>query len=294
MVKKLTTLSLVFAVLLSCFAGCGANRKEDSTQPQQSAGYVQEEISVPLEDGYSQDMVMLPDGRLWMAVNSTDGKSAVLLTSNEARTEWEKTEALPDEVLASGGVWSVTLSDLGEMYVITCKGDGEETPRTFRYWYQAPGANIKEVTLHAADMEFDEHTMLFEAEFIAEGTVLQSVMDSSMRQIDLRTGEISENKDDRFCCFAGQGVGEAHGFRFRRGFGIRIHNFHLRLRYRRGGRGRFSPTAANQSKSHCQRKCQRYPSFHAFSSSLGSLFILFSPVLGFRTQPSGPFPDQKV
>ena len=113
MVKKLTILSLVFAVLLSCFAGCGANRKEDSTQPQQSAGYVQEEISVPLEDGYSQDMVMLPDGRLWMAVNSTDGKSAVLLTSNEARTEWEKTEALPDEVLASGGVWSVTLSDLG-------------------------------------------------------------------------------------------------------------------------------------------------------------------------------------
>lgn len=197
MVKKLTTLSLVFAVLLSCFAGCGANRKEDSTQPQQSAGYVQEEISVPLEDGYSQDMVMLPDGRLWMAVNSTDGKSTVLLTSNEARTEWEKTEALPDEVLASGGVWSVTLSDLGEMYVITCKGDGEETPRTFRYWYQAPGANIKEVTLHAADMEFDEHTMLFEAEFIAEGTVLQSVMGSSMRQIDLRTGEISENKDDK-------------------------------------------------------------------------------------------------
>ena len=197
MVKKLTILSLVFAVLLSCFAGCGANRKEDSTQPQQSAGYVQEEISVPLDEGYSQDMVMLPDGRLWMAVNSTDEKSTVLLTSNEARTEWEKTEALPDEVLASGGVWSVTLSDLGEMYVITCKGDGEETPRTFRYWYQAPGEAIKEVTLHAADMEFDEHTMMFEAEFITKGKVLQRGEDSSMREIDLTTGEIGENKDDK-------------------------------------------------------------------------------------------------
>ena len=194
MFKKIMAACLAFTGLFSCLTGC--SRKQETGQLEsynRSAGsYVQQEITIPV-DGYSQDMVMLPDGRLWLAIQSKDASSAVLLTSDITRSKWEKIEPLPDKVLNSGKIWSITLSNLGELYVITYYGDGKENPYQFQPWYQAPGTVIKEVHFHGSDLEYDSFTRLFESEFVAEGTVLQSV-EGGMREISLTTGEVSENK----------------------------------------------------------------------------------------------------
>ena len=202
MVKKLIALALALTGLIGCLSGCGKN-KEPSPEKMEGGSknntssvgsYVQEEIPIPV-DGYPQDMVMLSDGRLWAAI--TNEGTATLLTSNPERTDWEKKESLPEEMLNVGKLWTMAISEWGELFAVTYTGDGENEAYQFRVWYQDSTGAVKELELHGSDIDFSKETMLFEAEFIDQGRVLATLEYPGLWEIDLKTGEISENKDDK-------------------------------------------------------------------------------------------------
>lgn len=203
MVKKVIALALVLTGLLGCFSGCGKEETPELEElPNQSGGstgdvvgsYVQEELPLPAE-GYPQDMVMLPDGRLWVAVQNND--TATFLTSNPDRTDWEKPTSLPEEMLNAGKLWNMTLSQWGEMFVVTYTGDGEQEPYEFRYWYQDSTATVKELELHGPDVDSCKDMMLFAGDFIGEGKLFADIDGAGLREIDLTTGELSEDKNDK-------------------------------------------------------------------------------------------------
>lgn len=202
MVKKLIALALALTGLIGCLGACGKNKEPNpenteggsKTNTSSVGSYVQEEIPIPV-DGYPKDMVMLSDGRLWAAIANED--TATLLTSNPERTDWEKKEGLPEEVLNAGKLWTLTLSGWGEMFAVTYTGDGEKEAYQFRVWYQDSTGTVKELELHGSDIDFSKETMLFEAEFIDQGRVLVTLEYPGLWEIDLTTGEFSENKDDK-------------------------------------------------------------------------------------------------
>lgn len=209
MVKKVIALALVLTGLLGCFSGCGKKEAPELEElPNPSGGstgdvvgsYVQEELPVPVE-GYPQDMVMLPDGRLRVAFQNND--TATLVSTNPERTEWEKPEPMPEEIRSAGKPWSVTLSQWGEMFTVTYTGDGDKEPYAFRFWYQDSAGAVKELELHGSDVDSCKDMMLFAGDFIGEGKLFANIDGAGLREIDLTTGEFSEDKND-------QNVGSMH------------------------------------------------------------------------------------
>ena len=129
--KKIFSALLALALVLSSFAGCRAENKEETQEalmPSISTAatgrYVEREIPLP-ECQYAMDMVMLSNGKLRLALKEASGK-IIFCTQGQKENTWE-TDFIPEEILTSGNVESVALSPDGTVFCNTLQKLDDET-----------------------------------------------------------------------------------------------------------------------------------------------------------------------
>ena len=106
-IKQMLCWMLAVLCLAGCCSGC---QKEEAivteAVPTQSSGamgrYVEQSIPLP-ECQYAEDLVMLDDGRLRVALRRTDG-SVMVCTSGADRTTWADTWEIPGAITSTGDV----------------------------------------------------------------------------------------------------------------------------------------------------------------------------------------------
>ena len=98
--KKIFSALLALALVLSSFAGCRAENKEETQEalmPSISTAatgrYVEREIPLP-ECQYAMDMVMLSNGKLRLALKEASGK-IIFCTQGQKENTWE-TDFIPE------------------------------------------------------------------------------------------------------------------------------------------------------------------------------------------------------
>ena len=136
-IKQMLCWMLAVLCLAGCFSGC---QKEEAivteAVPTQSSGamgrYVEQSIPLP-ECQYAEDLVMLDDGRLRVALRRTDG-SVMVCTSGADRTTWADTWEVPGAISSTGDVAQIALSPDGKMFCYTMQAGETEGEYAFHLW----------------------------------------------------------------------------------------------------------------------------------------------------------------
>ena len=200
-IKQMLSALLTVVLVVGCFAGCGkeknAEAEEIALMPSISTAatgrYVEKELFLP-ESQYAMDMVMLSDGRLRVAL-SEEGGNILLCTTTSDRTVWDDPVSLPTEILSSGNVESVALSPDGTVFCNTIEKLEEETYQP-HLWAIDPAANHREIPVGFDDVDSSKGFFIPYADFTDDGRLMAQIYVQEMREIDLTTGQFSENLNE--------------------------------------------------------------------------------------------------
>lgn len=200
-IKRMLSALLTVVLVVGCFAGCGkeknAEAEEIALMPSISTAatgrYVEKELFLP-ESQYAMDMVMLSDGRLRVAL-SEEGGNILLCTTTSDRTVWDDPVSLPTEILSSGNVESVALSPDGTVFCNTIEKLEEETYQP-HLWAIDPAGNHREIPVGFDDVDSSKGFFIPYADFTDDGRLMTQIYVQEMREIDLTTGQFSENLNE--------------------------------------------------------------------------------------------------
>ena len=195
--KRILSVLLVFALALSCFAGCGKKEiveaEEIALMPSISTGatsrYVEKNIELPA-CRYAKDLVMLTDGRLRIALEEENG-NILICTSDAGRGSWAATVSLPAGIV-SQNVESVALSPDGRVFCDTVEDLGNDTYQTHIYVVENSG-EYRELPIGFDGLMSEKGYFLPYADFTEDGRLFAQVYSFEVREIDLTTGEFGEN-----------------------------------------------------------------------------------------------------
>ena len=128
-IKRIISAMLAALLVLGCFSGCAKKEVAEveitpSISTDATGRYVERNISLP-ESRYAEDLVMLSDGRLRVALQEENG-NILLCTQGQQENTWEG-YSLPTEILASGSVESVALHSDGTVFCDTLETLEDET-----------------------------------------------------------------------------------------------------------------------------------------------------------------------
>ena len=195
-IKRIFSVLLVFALVMSCFAGCGKEEKAEigealmpSISTTATGRYVEREIQLPACQ-YAKDMVMLSNGRLRLALEEASGR-ILFCTQGEQENTWE-TDFLPEEILSSGNVESIALHSDGTVFCDTIKDLGDGTYQT-HIWVVENSGEYRELPIGFKDLQPEKGYFLPYADFTEDGRLFAQVYSFEVREIDLATGEFGEN-----------------------------------------------------------------------------------------------------
>lgn len=208
--KRWIALALSLFGVLGCLAGCGAG---DSTITQATPGtdagqtesapnggettaaamgrYVEQSIPLP-ECRYAEDMVMLEDGRLRVALRRTD-ESVMVCTSGADRSTWETTWEVPEEILATGSVSKLALSPDGTMFCHTWKDADENGNYSYCFWVIASDGTYREIPITSSDVDYTMGFLVPYCDFTNSGKLIAQIQLSGIYQIDMETGAVGDN-----------------------------------------------------------------------------------------------------
>lgn len=194
-IRKLLAAFLTIALLVGSLAGCGAgeNGEEIALSPSISTAtgrYVEKELYLP-ESRYAMDMVMLSDGRLRVALKTTEG-NILLATTSPDRSDWADTVTLPTEITSGVEVESVALSPEGSVFCSAIESLEGDTYQP-HLWVIDPAGNANELPFTYKDMDPDAGYFIPYADFTDDGRLMAQIYVGEIRQIDLATGELSED-----------------------------------------------------------------------------------------------------
>lgn len=203
--KRWIALVLSLLGVLGCLTGCGAG---DSTITQATPGtdagntgsettaaamgrYVEQSIALP-ECQYAEDMVMLEDGRLRVALRRTD-ESVMVCTSGADRSTWETTWEVPEEILATGSVSKLALSPDGTMFCHTWKDADENGNYGYCFWVIASDGTYREIPITYPNVDYTMGFLVPYCDFTNSGKLIAQFQMSDICQVDLETGAVGEN-----------------------------------------------------------------------------------------------------
>lgn len=194
-IKRFLSTLLTIALVLSCFAGCKKEEEVQSTlMPAISTAatgrYVEKELYLP-ESRYAMDMVMLNNGRLRVALQENNG-NILLATTSPDRKDWADTMTLPEKITAGVAVESVALSPDGSVFCSTIESRDDDTHQP-HLWLIDPAGNPKELPNTYKDIDPDAGYFIPYADFTEDGSLIAQIYVGEIRQIDLTTGEMSDD-----------------------------------------------------------------------------------------------------
>lgn len=210
--KRWIALALSILGVLGCLAGCGAG---DSTITQATPGtdagqtesapnggettaaamgrYVEQTVELP-ECSYPIDMVMLSAGQLRVAVKDSNG-SVLICTAGDTPGQWQSVENLPEDITASGRVESLALSADGSIFCSTVQ-EMEDGTYQYHFWIADPAGACREIPITYPDLDNTAGLLVSSCDFTASGRLFADLNIRDIREIDLETGELSENLND--------------------------------------------------------------------------------------------------
>lgn len=205
--KRWIALALSLFGVLSCLAGCGAG---DSTITQATPGtdaghpanettapamgrYVEQTVQLP-ECSYPIDMVMLSTGQLRVAVKDNNYE-ALIYTAGETPGQWQSVENLPEDITASGSVESLALSADGSIFCSTVQ-EMEDGTYQYHFWIADPAGTCREIPITYPDLDNTTGLLVSSCDFTANGRLFVDLNIRDVREINLETGELSENLND--------------------------------------------------------------------------------------------------
>lgn len=208
--KRWIALALSLLGVLGCLAGCGAG---DSTITQATPGtdagqtesapnggettaaamgrYVEQSIPLP-ECQYAEDMVMLEDGRLRVALRRADD-SVVVCTSGADRSTWDTTWEVPEEILATGSVSKLALSPDGNMFCHTREDAEENGNYGYHFWVISSDGTYREIPITYPDVDYTLGFLVPYCDFTDSGKLMVEFQQNEVCQVDLETGELGQN-----------------------------------------------------------------------------------------------------
>ncbi|MBQ8640104.1 MAG: hypothetical protein IJ468_13135, partial [Lachnospiraceae bacterium] len=200
-IKRMLSALLTVVLVMGCFAGCGkennAEAEEIALMPSISTAatgrYVEKELFLP-ESQYAMDMVMLSDGRLRVALQEENGNVLLCDTSLD-RTLWEDPVSLPDDIINSGNVESVALSPDGTVFCNTIEKLEDETYQP-HLWVIDPSGDHREIPVTYKDVDPSMGYFIAYADFTDDGRLMAQIYVQELREIDLTTGQFSENLNE--------------------------------------------------------------------------------------------------
>ena len=195
-IKQMLCWMLAVLCLAGCFSGC---QKEEAivteAVPTQSSGamgrYVEQSIPLP-ECQYAEDLVMLDDGRLRVALRRTDG-SAMVCTSGADRTTWADTWEVPGAITSTGDVAQIALSPDGKMFCYTMQAGETEGEYAFHLWAVEKNGVYQEIPITAPDVDYTIGYLIPYCDFTDSGKLMMELQQNEICQLDLETGELGQN-----------------------------------------------------------------------------------------------------
>lgn len=210
--KRWIALALSLLGVLGCLAGCGAG---DSTITQATPGtdagqtesapnggettaaamgrYVEQTVELP-ECSYPIDMVMLSAGQLRVAVKDSNG-SVLICTAGDTPGQWQSVENLPEDITVSGRVESLALSADGSIFCSTVQ-EMEDGTYQYHFWIADPAGACREIPITYPDLDNTAGLLVSSCDFTVSGRLFVDLNIRDVREINLETGELSENLND--------------------------------------------------------------------------------------------------
>ena len=198
-IRRMLCWMLAVLCLAGCFSGC---QKEEAivteAVPTQSSGamgrYVEQSIPLP-ECQYAEDLVMLDDGRLRVALRRTDG-SVMVCTSGADRTTWADTWEVPGAISSTGDVAQIALSPDGKMFCYTMQAGDTEGDYAFHLWAVEKNGVYQEIPITAPDVDYTIGYLIPYCDFTNSGKLIAQFQTSGVYQVDLETGAVGENLNE--------------------------------------------------------------------------------------------------
>ena len=198
-IKQMLCWMLAVLCLAGCFSGC---QKEEAivteAVPTQNGGamgrYVEQSIPLP-ECQYAEDLVMLDDGRLRVALRRDDG-SVMVCTSGADRTTWADTWEVPGAITSTGDVAQIALSPDGKMFCYTMQAGDTEGEYAFHLWAVEKNGVYQEIPITAPDIDYTAGFLISDCDFTNSGKLIAQFQMSGVYQVDLETGAVGENLNE--------------------------------------------------------------------------------------------------
>lgn len=182
-------------MLAGCLCGCGKDPELSVVSQSGNAmgRYVEQDFPLP-EGGAALDMVMLTTGQLRVAARDGDG-NLLLYTSGTDRRAWEQTETLPEKLAEQVYVETLSLSPTGEVFYSTVQK--EEGGYQYHFWVIDSTGEKREIPITYPEMDAEAGFLLSYSDFTDDGRLLAMFYFQDVREIDLKTGSLSENKNEQ-------------------------------------------------------------------------------------------------
>ena len=191
MLKRILSIFLALALVLTGFAGCG---KQEATAPVAAAAkgrYVETEVALPME-GYPQDMVTLSDGRLRVGLMTLEGEPHVFTREGE---DWQEDITLPQSLEELGTPDMLRLSPEGSVFLSLVKDMGDGTYE-YHLMLLPPSGELRELSVDYPGADEKDGFLLGGADFTDSGKLMALFSFDDLREVDLDTGSLSGNLNE--------------------------------------------------------------------------------------------------
>ncbi len=195
--KRFVSLLAALLVLAGCLCGCGKDPELSvASQTGNAMGrYVEQDFPLP-EGGTALDMVMLTTGQLRVA--AWDGEGNLLLyTSGTDRRAWEQTENLHEKFTEQVYMETLSLSPTGEIFYSTVQQEEGTQAYQYHFWVIDSAGEKREIPITYPEMDAEAGFLLTYSDFTDDGRLLAMFYFQDVREIDLKTGSLSENKNEQ-------------------------------------------------------------------------------------------------